>query len=87
MEPERGFEPANLPITSRLRYQLRHPGPNAAGVRGTRIDRPPAVPGRDRPSSIGSARAEGQRAAGAASETAARGRRYATSPRRPVAQS
>ncbi len=26
MEPQRGFEPANLPITSRLRCQLRHWG-------------------------------------------------------------
>lgn len=39
MEPERGFEPANLPITSRLRYQLRHPGPNAAGARGSTAPR------------------------------------------------
>ena len=25
-EPQRGFEPTNLPITSRLRYLLRHWG-------------------------------------------------------------
>ncbi len=31
-EPQRGFEPTNLPITSRLRYLLRHWGTGRKAV-------------------------------------------------------
>lgn len=71
MEPERGFEPANLPITSRLRYHCATRARTAA--RSTRPDNKTRLPCRRRPlGSIRTAFEQGQREAESAPRPTAR---------------